>query len=56
MEEQEYKDRYIKRLTAHHGFTQEMAVEDFYATSEEEGFIHSEPELDADESASYYYA
>ena len=52
--DQEYKNKYIARLTGEYGFSHEMAAEDFYATIEEEGFEASDPELDADEAASYY--
>ena len=50
----QYRDRYISRLTVRHGFSQERATEDFYATTEEDGFEIGDPEGDADESASYY--
>lgn len=54
MIDQAYKDRFIARLTTHHVFSQETAVEEFYTTTEEDGFVASTPELDADEVASYY--
>ena len=52
--DQQYKDRFIARLTIHHGFSQEVAVEEYHATIEDDSFFASTAELDADEAASYY--
>lgn len=54
MQKQEYKDRYIKRLTDKYEFPQNDAEMDYDAVTEAELFDGIEPEQDADSSASCY--